>query len=183
MDVQPTDKLHPRKLQVKGKAGQGRAGIKRKIIPKTILPVVDRIPQKAVPQKVDDRLIVPENRAVNNYQPRKVTNFQPRSQQIPHQQKYEKPFYVDPLIRPPPKPIIRQDFTRPEPLISEHKKKVDADEIKPKTRTDIEESSPYQESPYDETILRSIDKDLMIPLLLESQIKKEVIVHNFCLNR
>ena len=82
--------------------------------------MVERIPQKAVPHKVDDKLIVPENREVTNYQPREVTNFQPRSQQIPHKQKYEKPFYVNPLTRPPPKPVIRQDFTRPEPLISDH---------------------------------------------------------------
>ena len=179
VDVQPTDKLPPKKPQVKGRAGQGRAGIKRNIMPKTVLPVVERIPQKAVPHKVDDKLIVPENREVTNYQPREVTNFQPRSQQIPHKQKYEKPFYVDPLTRPPPKPVIRQDFTRPEPLISDHEQKVDADEIKPEIRTDIEESSPYQESPYDETILRPTDKDLMIPPSLESQIKKEVIVHKF----
>ena len=154
MDVQPTDKLPPKKPQVKGRAGQGRAGIKRNIMPKTVLPVVERIPQKAVPHKVDDKLIVPENRKVTNYQPREVTNFQPRSQQIPHKQKYEMPFYVDPLNRPPPKPVIRQDLTRPEPLISDHEQKVDADEIKSEIRTDIEESSPYQESPYDETILR-----------------------------
>ena len=172
VDVQPTDKLPPRKPQVKGRAGQGRAGIKKNIMPKTVLPVVERIPQKAVPHKVDDKLIVPENREVTNYQPREVTNFQPRSQQIPHKQKYEKPFYVDPLTRPPPKPVIRQDFTRPEPLTSDHEQKVDADEIIPEIRTDIEESSPYQESPYDETILRPTDKDLMIPPSLESQIKE-----------
>ena len=133
--------------------------------------MVERIPQKAVPHKVDNKLIVPENR--------KVTNYQPRSQQIPHKQKYEKPFYVDPLTRPPPKPVIRQDFTRPEPLISDHKQKVDADEIKPEVRTDIEENSPYQESPYDETILRPTDRDLMIPPLLKSHLKKKVIVHKF----
>ena len=171
VDVQPTDKLPPRKPQVKGRAGQGRAGIKRQIMPKTVLPVVERIPQKAVPHKVDDKLIVPENR--------EVINFQPRSQQIPHKQKYEKPFYVDPLIRPPPKPFIRQGFTRPEPLVSDHEQIVDVDEIKPEIRTDVEESSPYQESPYDETILRPTDKDSMIPPSLESQIKKEVIVHKF----
>ena len=174
VDVQPTDKLPPKKPQVKGRAGQGRAGIKRNIMPKTVLPVVERIPQKAVPHKVDDKLIVPENREVTNYQPREVTNFQPRSQQIPHKQKYEKPFYVDPLTRPPPKPVRRQDLTRPEPLISDLEQKVDADEIKPEIRTDIEESSPHQESPYDETILRPTDKDLMIPPSLGGQIKKEV---------
>ena len=81
-------------------------------------------------------------------------------------------------MRPLPKPYGQKNV-RPSPESIDPEQKIDVDCIEPEVRNGIEENSPYQEGPYEETIARPTEKNLVVPPSLESQIKKELLVHKY----
>ena len=157
-----------RKQSIKGRAGQGRAGLRRKLKPIQSQPIKSQpvIAKPILPKKILTTQVTHQPEVA---QPRSIT--QTVTQHVPYPDRYEKPPYVEPLIRPPPKPV-RQENIKPD-----HGQRIDIDYIEPDLNTDIEENSPYQDTAYDETIARPTEKDLLIPPSLESQIRKEVLVH------
>ena len=174
-DVQTTKK----KPQIKRRIGQGRAGARRKIAPKqsVSVPKIPRIvpkittPNELLPQKVTEKVEIPQPVTLPEI-------HQPRTIPVKYPDRYERSSYIDPLVRPQPKPYGQKNV-RPSPESIDPEQTFDVGYIEHEVRNDIEENSPYQERPHEETIARPTEKDLVIPPSLESQIKKELLVHKY----